>query len=62
MHALSHTAVLNYCDTIVVCDVYYLLLFIILGMCDKQESPSARIVLGNVPRIGTGCFDLIVPL
>lgn len=32
------------------------------GSIDKLESPSARIVMGSLPRIGTGCFDLIVPL
>lgn len=32
------------------------------GNCDPQESPSARIVLGNVTKIGTGCFDVMVPV
>lgn len=32
------------------------------GSVDSQQSPSARIVLGSVPRVGTGCFELMVPL
>lgn len=32
------------------------------GTCDNQESPSARIVLGNVAKIGTGCFDVMIPV
>jgi DNA-directed RNA polymerase I subunit RPA1 len=32
------------------------------GLSDAQESPSARLVLGSVAKVGTGCFDLIVPL
>jgi DNA-directed RNA polymerase I subunit RPA1 len=32
------------------------------GATDPQESPSARIVLGSAPRVGTGCFDLMLPL
>ena len=29
---------------------------------DQLESPSARIVLGKPPRVGTGAFDLRVPV
>ena len=32
------------------------------GLVDEMESPSARIVLGKVPRLGTGAFELLVPL
>ena len=32
------------------------------GLSDNQESPSARIVLGQPMRHGTGCFDLMMPL
>ena len=32
------------------------------GTHDSLESPSARIVAGCAPRVGTGCFDLMVPL
>lgn len=32
------------------------------GQSDYQQSPSARIVLGNVPKVGSGCFELLVPL
>ena len=32
------------------------------GFTDSQESPSARIVLGSVPKIGTGSFELLMPL
>jgi DNA-directed RNA polymerase I subunit RPA1 len=32
------------------------------GRHDNQESPSARIVMGSVPKIGTGCFDIMIPL
>lgn len=32
------------------------------GGVDILESPSARIVSGGVPRVGTGCFDLRLPL
>ena len=32
------------------------------GSSDPQESPSARIVLGNVAKVGTGCFELMMPL
>jgi RNA polymerase Rpb1, domain 5 len=32
------------------------------GASDAQESPSSRIVLGSVPKVGTGCFDIMVPL
>jgi hypothetical protein len=32
------------------------------GQSDYQQSPSARIVLGGVPKVGSGCFELLVPL
>eukprot|EP00599_Poterioochromonas_sp_BG-1_P015385 CAMPEP_0173163672 /NCGR_PEP_ID=MMETSP1105-20130129/20063_1 /TAXON_ID=2985 /ORGANISM="Ochromonas sp., Strain BG-1" /LENGTH=1735 /DNA_ID=CAMNT_0014083779 /DNA_START=216 /DNA_END=5426 /DNA_ORIENTATION=- len=32
------------------------------GMVDNHQSPSASIVLGSVPKVGTGCFDLMLPL
>jgi DNA-directed RNA polymerase I subunit RPA1 len=32
------------------------------GLSDLQESPSARLVVGSVAKVGTGCFDLLVPL
>ena len=32
------------------------------GAVDNMESPSSRIVLGSVPRIGTGCFELMIPV
>jgi len=32
------------------------------GGKDSQQSPSARIVLGAPTRIGTGCFDIMLPL
>lgn len=32
------------------------------GGVDSMESPSARIVLGSLPKIGTGCFDVMIPL
>lgn len=32
------------------------------GLMDNLQSPSASVVLGNVPKIGTGCFDVLVPL
>ena len=32
------------------------------GISDNMESPSARIVLGKVPKLGTGAFDLLVPI
>jgi len=32
------------------------------GLSDNQESPSSRIVLGSVAKVGTGCFDLMLPL
>lgn len=32
------------------------------GLSDLQQSPSARIVLGSAPKVGTGCFDLMLPL
>ena len=32
------------------------------GLRDSLESPSARIVLGSVAKVGTGCFDLLQPL
>lgn len=32
------------------------------GKVDKLETPSARIVMGQPGRFGTGCFDLMVPI
>jgi len=32
------------------------------GLTDNQESPTARIVLGQPMRHGTGCFDLMMPM
>lgn len=32
------------------------------GGVEKLESSSARIVTGGVPRVGTGCFDIMHPL
>jgi DNA-directed RNA polymerase I subunit RPA1 len=32
------------------------------GLKDTMESSSASVVLGQIPRIGTGAFDLMVPL
>lgn len=32
------------------------------GSSDALQSPSARIVMGSVAKVGTGCFDLMVPL
>lgn len=32
------------------------------GQSDYQQSPSARLVLGGVPKAGSGCFELLVPL
>jgi len=32
------------------------------GRSNKLQSPSARIVMGQVPRAGTGCFDLMMPV
>ena len=32
------------------------------GQSDYQQSPSARLVLGGVPKVGSGCFELLVPL
>jgi DNA-directed RNA polymerase I subunit RPA1 len=32
------------------------------GVSDKLQSPSARIVMGSVAKVGTGCFDLMLPL
>jgi DNA-directed RNA polymerase I subunit RPA1 len=32
------------------------------GGVETLESPSARIVTGGVPRVGTGCFDVMLPL
>ena len=36
--------------------------FLCVGAVDSQQSPSARIVLGSVARVGTGCFDIMLPL
>ncbi|CAI5745598.1 unnamed protein product [Peronospora destructor] len=32
------------------------------GLADKLESPSARLVLGQPPRVGTGSFSLLQPV
>jgi DNA-directed RNA polymerase I subunit RPA1 len=32
------------------------------GLIDNHNSPSASIVLGTAPKVGTGCFDLMLPL
>jgi DNA-directed RNA polymerase I subunit RPA1 len=32
------------------------------GASDNLESASARIVVGSAPKVGTGCFDLMIPL
>ena len=32
------------------------------GGIDYMESPSARIVMGSVPHVGTGCCDVLIPL
>jgi DNA-directed RNA polymerase I subunit RPA1 len=32
------------------------------GARDTQQSPSARIVVGGVAKVGTGCFDIMLPL
>jgi len=32
------------------------------GTADKMESSTSRIVLGSVPKVGTGCFDVMLPL
>lgn len=32
------------------------------GSTEHLESPSARIVTGSVPKVGTGCFDIMFPL
>jgi DNA-directed RNA polymerase I subunit RPA1 len=32
------------------------------GGRDVLESPSARIVTGSAPRVGTGCFELLFPM
>lgn len=32
------------------------------GLVDKLESPSARLVLGQPPRVGTGTFSLLQPI
>lgn len=37
-------------------------LFVVTGAVDSQESPSARIVTGSVAKVGTGCFDIMLPL
>lgn len=35
---------------------------ILAGEVDAQVSPSARIILGQVVRSGTGAFDLMQPI
>jgi DNA-directed RNA polymerase I subunit RPA1 len=32
------------------------------GMIDNHQSPSSSLVLGSVPKIGTGYFDVMLPL
>lgn len=32
------------------------------GQSDSLQSPSARIVLGGMTKVGTGCFDVMLPL
>jgi DNA-directed RNA polymerase I subunit RPA1 len=32
------------------------------GQVDNLQSPSARIVLGATAKVGTGCFDLMLPM
>jgi len=32
------------------------------GQSDNLQSPSARIVLGATAKVGTGCFDLMLPM
>lgn len=32
------------------------------GLIDNLDSPTGQIVLGNAPKIGTGCFTLMVPM
>ena len=32
------------------------------GMVDNHQSPSSSLVFGSVPKIGTGCFDVMLPL
>ena len=32
------------------------------GACDALQSPSASLVMGSVARVGTGCFDIMLPL
>lgn len=41
------------------CPFFY---FCPIGAIDMQESPSARIVLGSIAKVGTGCFDIMLPL
>lgn len=32
------------------------------GKFESQESPSSRLVVGSVTKVGTGCFDVMVPV
>ncbi len=32
------------------------------GLIDTLDSPTGQIVLGNAPKLGTGCFTLMVPM
>lgn len=41
---------------------YAQLFFLFQGRVDNLESPSARLVMGRSPSVGTGCFDLMLPL
>ena len=32
------------------------------GLTDTLDSPTGQIVVGNAPKLGTGCFNLMVPM
>ncbi len=34
----------------------------VFGESDPLTSPAAQLVMGTVPRVGTGCVDIIQPL
>jgi len=42
--------------------VHYITDSALYGEYDKLKSPSARIVLGKPPRVGTGIFDCVQPI
>jgi len=48
--------------TTLFCIAVYIFNLHFQGRIDNLESPSARIVLGRSPSVGTGCFDLMLPL